>query len=56
MLPGVVAPNQAVNVNVRVVAPEKPGEYTVRITLVQEAVTWFMTKSNTYLELPATVK
>src|SRR5262249_25571767 len=40
---------------VRVVAPNEPGSLALRITLVQEAVAWFMMKSNTFLELPATV-
>jgi|SRR5215469_2457559 len=55
-LPGPVAPNQAVNVNLRVVAPTQAGNFTLRITLVQEAVAWFMIKSNTFLELPVTVE
>ncbi len=56
MLPGPVGPNQSVNVNVRVVAPSQPGTYELRITLIQEGVAWFMTKSNTFLKLTATVK
>jgi len=55
-LPGSVAPDKAVNVDLRVVAPNQPGSLALRITLVQEAVAWFLTKSNTFLELPVTVK
>jgi len=56
ILPSPVAPNQNVNVDVRVVAPGTPGNYTVRISLVQEAIAWFMTKSDTFLLLKAVVK
>jgi Ig-like domain-containing protein len=56
VFPAPLGPNQAVNVDVRLVAPQQPGEYTVRFTLVQEAVAWFMTKSNTFLKVAAVVK
>ncbi len=56
VLPGPIGPNQALNVEVRVVAPNQPGNFTLRITLVQEAVAWFMAKSNIFLQLPASVK
>ena len=56
ILPSPVAPNQAVNADVRVVAPGEKGEYKVRISLVQEAVAWFMLKGNSFLELQAVVK
>jgi hypothetical protein len=56
VLPGPVAPNQAVSTDVRVVAPGQKGDYTLRITLVQEGVGWFMMNSNTFLELPSAVK
>ena len=55
LLPAAVGPNQAADANVRVVAPAAAGAYALRLTLVQEAVAWFMLKSNTYLELPVTV-
>lgn len=56
VLPGPVAPNQTVDVDVRVIAPPDPGKYVLHVTLVQEAVAWFMTKTNTSLELPVTVQ
>ncbi len=56
VLPAPIGPKQAANVDVRVIAPNEPGDYALRITLVQEAVTWFMTKSNTFLALPVTVR
>lgn len=55
-LPAAVGPNQAVDAAVRVIAPPDPGNYALRVTLVQEAVAWFMMNSNTFLELPATIK
>jgi len=55
-LPRPVAPNQTVDVDVRVVAPPDPGKYVLHISLVQEAVAWFMTKTNMSLELPVTVQ
>jgi hypothetical protein len=55
-LPAPVGPNQAVDAAVRVVAPDQTGSFALRITLVQEAVAWFMLKSDTFLELPATVE
>ena len=56
VFPGTIGPNQAANVDARVVAPDKAGTYEVRLTLVQEGVEWFMLKSNTYLGLPAVVR
>jgi hypothetical protein len=55
-LPSAIGPNQGVDVDVRMIAPPEPGKYALRVTLVQEAVTWFMIKSNTFLELPVTVQ
>ena len=55
-LPSPVRPQQTANLNVRLVAPDETGNFAVRITLVQEGVAWFMTKSNTYLELPVAIR
>jgi hypothetical protein len=55
-LPSPIGPNQAVDAQVRVVAPLDAGNYALRLSLVQEAVAWFMIASNTFLELPATVQ
>lgn len=56
LLPKPVGPGQSVDVNVRVVAPNQPGDYTVRITLVQEAVAWFMIQGGSFLQLNALVQ
>jgi hypothetical protein len=51
-----IRPNQSAEATVRVVAPEQTGNYSLRVTLVQEGVAWFMLKSNTFLELPVKVE
>lgn len=56
VLPNAVSPNQSVQASVRVVAPDQAGAFALRVTLVQEAVAWFMLKSNTFLELPVIVQ
>jgi len=57
ILPAPAEPNQTVAADARVVAPNDTGEFTLRISLVQEAVAWFMTKSNnSFLQLPVTVR
>jgi hypothetical protein len=37
----VVPPGFALNANIMLYAPDRPGRYQLRITLVQEWVTWF---------------
>jgi hypothetical protein len=44
VFPGSIQPGAATTVNIRVVAPERPGHYALRITLVQEGVAWFMVR------------
>jgi hypothetical protein len=55
VFPDPIGPGATSGVDVRVVAPPKPGRYALRISLVQEGIAWFMMKSNMYLELPVTV-
>lgn len=55
MLPARLGPKQAANIDVRVVAPNQPGDFSLRITMVQEGVAWFMGKSNQFLDLPVSV-
>ena len=55
-LPKPIEPKTSANVTVHIVAPGLPGKYELRVTLVQEGVSWFMTKSNTYLSLPVSVR
>jgi hypothetical protein len=54
-LPKPLGPKASADLTAHVVAPAQPGKYELRVTLVQEGVTWFMTKSNTYLALPVAV-
>ena len=56
VLPRPIGPKMSAELSVHVVAPSQPGKYELRITLVQEGVTWFMTKSNTYLAIPVAVR
>ena len=55
-LPKPISPKASQDVTVHVVAPSQAGKYELRVTLVQEGVTWFMSKSNTYLALPVSVR
>ncbi|HWN10806.1 MAG TPA: methyltransferase domain-containing protein [Pyrinomonadaceae bacterium] len=41
LLPRAIPPGQTVLLNVECLAPEKPGDYTVRIDLVAQHVCWF---------------
>jgi hypothetical protein len=55
-LPKPVGPRTLADVIVRVVAPDEPGKYELRITLVQEGVTWFTTKGANYLAIPVLIR
>jgi hypothetical protein len=55
-LPGPLRPGQTTEADVRVTAPNDPGNFILRVTLVQEMVAWFMFSSNTLLELPVVVQ
>jgi hypothetical protein len=41
MLPRAVPPGQTVHFDIRLVAPSKPGKYTVKIDLVDQHICWF---------------
>ena len=55
-LPAPIGPKQAKNVAVQIVAPNHAGNFILRVSLVQEAVAWFMIRSNTFLDLPVSVQ
>jgi hypothetical protein len=55
-LPGALAPGTDVSLSAVVVAPQKPGTYTLRMSLVQEGVTWFYQRGNLWLDIPAVVE
>src|SRR5437868_1489758 len=47
-LPSPIGPNQAVDADVRVIAPTDPGKYAIRFTLVQEGVAWYLLMSDAF--------
>jgi hypothetical protein len=55
-LPRPLKPGESVQVQVKVVAPEKTGDIALRVSLVQEGVAWFMSAGARPLELPVTVR
>ncbi len=55
-LPGAVAAGETVSVAVRVVLPEKAGNYTLEIDLVQEGVGWFKEQKSPVLSRWLTVE
>jgi hypothetical protein len=55
LLPNVLQPNESSNVNLKVTAPSAGKSMTLKITLVQEGVQWFMTAGAPALELPVTL-
>jgi hypothetical protein len=41
MLPHAVPPGQTVDFDIQLVAPSKPGKYSVKIDLVDQHICWF---------------
>jgi hypothetical protein len=56
LLPHPVRPGESVSIQVKVVAPPSGKDLVVKISLVQEAVSWFMMAGAKALELPATLR
>jgi hypothetical protein len=54
-LPAVLKPNESTNVNVKVVAPPSGKSLTLKVTLVQEGVEWFMSAGARTLDIPVTL-
>jgi hypothetical protein len=54
-LPGLIKPGDTVDMKVNVVAPGTTGSLVLKISLVQEGVTWFMTSGARPLEVPAAI-
>ncbi len=50
-LPVSMAPGDSAPVAMRIAAPDRPGEYTLSITLVQEGVAWFLNEGGEALRL-----
>lgn len=55
-LPKPIDPKASADMILHIVAPNQAGKYELRVTLVQEGVAWFMTKSNNYLALSVSVR
>jgi hypothetical protein len=54
-LPNNVAPTQSVTVGVPVTAPGSPGNYTLQIDTVQQAITWFSQQGASVVNIPVTI-
>jgi hypothetical protein len=55
LLPFNLPPNQAAALNAKITTPSRPGEYTLQLTMVQEAVAWFVDKGAKPLNLSVRV-
>jgi len=54
-LPRDLKPGESVDLKTAIQAPEKPGRYTLELTMVQEQSAWFPEKDGAKLVLPVTV-
>lgn len=54
-LPHDVAPGGSVSLDATIQVPSTPGEYTLRLTMLQELVTWFEDRGAQPLDIPVTV-
>jgi len=55
LLPEALLPGATTSLSARVVAPPEPGSYTLRFSLVQEGVIWFMSAGDRTLDVPANI-
>jgi hypothetical protein len=56
LLPQALKPGDSTDVEVKVVAPDKAGNFVLKITLVEEGLAWFLTGDAKPLELPVTIQ
>ncbi|MGE5303758.1 MAG: SPOR domain-containing protein [Alphaproteobacteria bacterium] len=54
-LPQDLKPGESVKINASIRAPQHPGQYTLEVTLVQEAAAWFPEKDGGQLTVPVNV-
>jgi hypothetical protein len=54
-LPRDLNPGESVTLRASIRTPEKPGEYLLHVTLVQEGVAWFSEKDGGQILIPITV-
>jgi hypothetical protein len=55
-LPRDLNPGESVTLRALIRAPEKPGEYLLHVTLVQEAVAWFSDRDGGHVLISVSVK
>lgn len=55
VLPHDVQPGETVTLNAAIQAPDQPGDYTLRVTMVKESVAWFENRGAQPLDLPVKV-
>lgn len=55
-LPSTMAPGQRAELELRILAPSKPGKYVLEIDIVQEGIQWFATAGSQTLRIPVNVK
>lgn len=56
VLPRELKAGESVNVQATIKSPDQPGEYILRLSMVQEHVAWFDDRGAKALNLPVTVK
>jgi hypothetical protein len=54
-LPHDVAPGESISLAAKIRGPAEAGEYTLRLTLMQERVAWFGARGAQPLKIPVTV-
>ena len=56
LLPRPLLPGQSVALDATIVAPPAPGRYTLRLSMVQEGIAWFMEAGGLATDLPVIVR
>jgi len=54
-LPNDLAPGSSVNLQAKIKAPDRPGSFTLQLTMVQESVAWFNKRGAKTLDIPVSV-
>jgi hypothetical protein len=55
VLPHDIEPGEVLTLNAQIQAPDRPGDFTLRVTMVKENVSWFEDRGAQPLDLPVTV-
>lgn len=56
LLPTVLPPGESITLNATIVAPAQPGTYTLRLSMVQEGIAWFIGEGAPGLDVPTVVR